>query len=336
MATLATIKEKVRLLTGMPSVNQLPETRLTDYINTYMLYDMPYSSRLLNLKQTLSFYTAPYVSMYNATTEATHPLYNFNNRYISITGPVTVSQTPITLVTSEQMFARYYDYSSSREQVATGDRATTEFTFTLSSKPVLQWSVVISCQSIGALERRISIVLRDNPYTVDGSVQTVGVFIVPEDPATHYGTINYITGECTIRFADPPGQFPIFAEYIPYVPGKPIMMYLNNDQMSFRPVPDKTYQVNVTAHITPTAFDDNTDQPLLSQWWQLIAYGAAKKVLEDLRDFEGVQILMPEFERQEALAMQKKILENSEKKTLTIYETPAYCRQWPFDDYNTY
>jgi hypothetical protein len=63
----------------------------------------------------------------------------------------------------------------------------------------------------------------------------------------------------------------------------------------------------------------NATMPELSQWWQYIAYGAAKKIFEDRMDMESVQLIMPEFKKQEALVNRRTIDQLSKERASTIY-----------------
>ncbi len=48
--TLADIRKKVRNLTARQADEQITDAQIDQYINTYYLYDMPESLRLLKLK----------------------------------------------------------------------------------------------------------------------------------------------------------------------------------------------------------------------------------------------------------------------------------------------
>ena len=59
--------------------------------------------------------------------------------------------------------------------------------------------------------------------------------------------------------------------------------------------------------------------PELSEYWQYIAYGAAKKIFEDRMDQESVQLIMPEFKEQETLIQRRTIDQQSNERSATIY-----------------
>lgn len=49
-STLAAIHEKVRRITRTPSMAQLTDAQLDQYINTFVLYDFPSNIRLFPLR----------------------------------------------------------------------------------------------------------------------------------------------------------------------------------------------------------------------------------------------------------------------------------------------
>jgi len=57
--------------------------------------------------------------------------------------------------------------------------------------------------------------------------------------------------------------------------------------------------------------------PEISEWWQYIAYGAAKKVFEDRMDLESVQLIEPEFREQETLVLRRTIVQQSNKRAIS-------------------
>ena len=59
--------------------------------------------------------------------------------------------------------------------------------------------------------------------------------------------------------------------------------------------------------------------PQLSQWWQYIAYGAAKKIFEDRMDTDSLQMIMPEYKNQERLVERRTIVNAASERTATIF-----------------
>ncbi len=84
-STLQAIRTKVRRLTRSPSLSQISDVQIDEYINTFIQYDFPEHLRLFSLRTLLTFYTQPGVDVYETnTTVVTDPLYNFKNKYVAI------------------------------------------------------------------------------------------------------------------------------------------------------------------------------------------------------------------------------------------------------------
>ena len=83
-SSLSTIQQKVRRLTRSPSESQLTTADLNQYINTFVLYDFPEHLRLFNLLTTFEFFTQPYVDTYSFSKDVNSPLYDFENKYLTI------------------------------------------------------------------------------------------------------------------------------------------------------------------------------------------------------------------------------------------------------------
>jgi hypothetical protein len=100
------------------------------------------------------------------------------------------------------------------------------------------------------------------------------------------------------------------------------MLYYD-EKFTLRPVPDDAYQVQVDAYIRPTELLASNQSPDLEQWWQYIAYGAAKKILEDRMDMDTVAQILPEFKQQERLVLRKTIVTQTKERVATLYTDQA-------------
>ena len=111
------------------------------------------------------------------------------------------------------------------------------------------------------------------------------------------GQINYSNGNVTnLNFTQAvPGSQNISIQYNPVVPSIPLAILFFQNQFTLRPVPDQGYTVELTAYRQPTqalmAAPANTGTPELSEWWECIAVGAAKKIFEDRLDSDGVALM---------------------------------------------
>jgi hypothetical protein len=316
---LGAIRTKVRRLTRSPSTAQISDAQIDEYVNTFVLYDFPEQIRLSALRTVLTFYTQPGVDVYESTDDNaqqfTNPLFNFNNKYIAVHPPIYLAGIQGFFTQWRDVFYGYYPQTNTIAQTGLfGDGATTTFTGTVVARPMLQRNVIFTAIDIGGS----SMVLTDNP--VSNTTGALGLANQPQTLPSPYGQINYITGAFTVVFPSAPAaQEPIIVENIAYQPGKPLAMLYYDQKFTIRPVPDKSYAVSIEADIRPTELLNTTDEPKLSQWWQYIAYGAAKKIFEDRMDLDSVQLILSEFKMQERLCLRATLTQQANERTVTIY-----------------
>ena len=326
LSTLEKIKIKVRRLTRSVSTSQLTDSQLMDYINTFVLYDFPEHLRLFNLHTTFTFVTQPYVDVYESSSDPASPLYNFKNKFISVNPPVYIAGFQALYSQSRDQFFGIYPMLNSIASIGvTGNGATTTFTGVINSQQANLSG--INGQTICLLQNNVlfssiatdnsGLALIDYPQT-----NTIGFLGLPGvTPLTNaLGQINYITGAYTLNFPSAPGAGqPINSQTVPQQPTLPQAMLYYDGKFTLRPVPDQAYRVNMEVFVRPTELLQNAQQPELSEWWQYIAYGAAKKVFEDRMDLESVQQILPEFKKQEALINRRTIVQYTNQRTSTIY-----------------
>ena len=319
LSTLGNIRTKVRRLTRTPSVNQMPDTTLDEYVNNFVLYDFPEQLRLFSLRKTLTFWTQPYIDTYSTTTaNPLDPLFNFKNLYTSVHPQVYLAGSDSLLSQSKQQFFSMYPMVN---QIAStgfiGNGVTVAFTGTLpamagaqAGRGILRNNVLFT--SIDALNNGLG--LYDVPVDPEfGQMFSIGSNVVT-------GAINYLTGWYTILFpAAPAIGAAINSQVIPYIASQPQAMLYFDDTFTIRPVPDKVYRVDLEAYQRPTELLQTAQQPELAAWWQYIAIGAAIKIYQDRLDLDSVQQLMPEFKNQERLILRRTLMQLSNERTETIY-----------------
>ena len=111
------------------------------------------------------------------------------------------------------------------------------------------------------------------------------------------GSINYATGQISnlIFTQNIPAGNQIQIQYNPVTPAIPLSILFFQNQFTLRPVPDQGYTVELIAYRQPTqalmAAPNETGTPELSEWWECIAAGAAKKIFEDRMDMDGVAMM---------------------------------------------
>jgi len=136
------------------------------------------------------------------------------------------------------------------------------------------------------------------------------------------GTINYITGAFNLLFFNAPGSGQaINSQTIPYQPARPTSVLYFDNQFVFRPIPDQPYAVNIEVNALPSQLINAGDVPNINQWWQYIAYGTAKKILEFRSNWEAVAQIQPKFEEHERLVLRTTIMQQSTQRAATIYKT---------------
>ena len=324
-STLSDITIKVRRLTRSPSIDQLSDLDIKNYINTFILYDFPSHIKLFSQRDVFTFYTQPYQDVYETTTVNINDIfYNFNNRYISLHPPFYSGGYLGNFFQDRQQFFGVYPKINSIQQIGTGDGVTTVFRGFIPGMPnqsagvcLLQGSVLFDSIDINGFG--ISVVDQFNPST-----PLVGSLVIPQSDLiplpTIVGTINYTTGKYVFTFLSAPAvgatvnsQFVIQQASIP----RALLFYDN--KITLRPVPDQPYRLSIEAYIRPTILLNTSDVPEISQWWQYIAYGAAKKVFEDRMDMDSIAMIMPEFKKQELMALRTTIVQNTNERTSTIY-----------------
>lgn len=332
MPTLADIRTKVRRITRSPADAQITDAEIDNYVNTFILYDMPQMNQIFDLKTTLTFYTRAYIGEYPTSasllTDITNPLYDFKNRYISIWNPVYMGGFPGVIAQSRELFYTMYPQQNYIAPIPfIGNGVQTHFVGRLPYRPVMENFVTFSATYIALTGEVVTMALKDIPNVdADGLATTTGNLYTPNE-LLDTGTINYVTGDYDITWPQPPGaRRPIYAEVVPYVAARPYSMLYFDDTFYLRPIPDIAYPITMDVQRLPTALLNAGDTPDIDQWWQYIAYGTAKKVFEDRMDLDSVQMIMPELLNQETLTMRKTIIQQSTQRSATIYNQPMNYR----------
>jgi len=305
-ADLDAIRIKIRRLTRSPSDSQITNVEIDEYVNTFILYDFPEHLRLFTLRENFTFFTEPYVHTYSTNVvDPADPLYDFENKYITTHRPVYIAGYPTTLMQSQEQFYNMYPIVRSIASIGVkGNGVITNFAGTLNRNYIpMQVNAVLFS----------SIDLNDNGLELHDD----GEGILEGDGA---GTIDYLTGDYTLQFSAAPGDNEtINSQTVPYVPSMPKAILYFDNSFVLRPIPDQPYEITMEVYVRPTALLAGAEEPELQQWWQYIAYGAAKKIFEDRMDVESVAMIMPEFTMQERLVLRRVIVQQTKERVATIY-----------------
>jgi hypothetical protein len=342
-SSLQAIRNKVRLLTRSPSTAQLTDAALDEYVNTFIAYDFPEHLRTFKLRTQFTFFTSPGQDTYNTDTISfagaiNNPLYDFQNIYLTVHDPVYIAGFPAFFSQSREQFFGIYPMINSIASIGTpGDGITTTFTGVVNSQQALIPAGFN--QLIGLLQNQVlfdsidsngqGLSLIDVPVvdaatgnnTVNGNLYIPGFTpATPPTVVTPTNTINYLTGVFTITFPNPPAANAVInSQTVPQNLTLPQSLLYFNNKFTVRPVPDQPYRVNFEVYIRPTQLLVSNQNPDLNEYWQYIAYGASKKIFEDRMDMESVQLIMPEFKKQENLVNRRTIVQNTNERVATIY-----------------
>lgn len=343
--TLGDIIAKVRRITKSPSQNQITDSQIIQYINTYYCYDFPEELRLKNYFTNWTFVTQPNQETYAFPTDL----------YVSIEPPLYINGYQSFFTQSQENFYLLYPRLGLTTTLGFGNGTTGPYTFTLSNTPVLQNNVTIgttdsSGNSVYASDVPSPSYAFPPPSVIPtqlGALIGPGVAVNPFYPNLSIAFINYVSGQITINFINSiPSGNEIVAQIVPYNPSRPVAALFYQDILYLRPIPDGFYQVTVAAYQTPFTMltatssnnieingktatgpgfnnsgttSDSTLLPQIRQWWQLIALGAAMKIFEDRGDLENMQRFYPSYDQQKRLAQRRTLVEMTNERVSTIY-----------------
>jgi hypothetical protein len=344
---------------GAVSVSNPPG--VDDYINDFYLYDFPEHLRTLKLRDFFTFTTLPNVGTYNVPLDIVQifdPIYIDNYQFAWYQDPNVFYRIWPELNFIDQAIA------------TTSGNLTDTFTLTQTPvqqgtvviglqpnqdgnpSPQLETFVDQDYPSLldQPTEQRFT-----NPGTLTGNLGGTG-------------TIDYLTGAVSITYSMvvplPPVGLNINAHYHPYVASRPRDIMFYQQQLFLRPIPNDVYAVKCMAYFQPTVIlsaltnsptfypgnaaiqtpgipsqfnGDNISGsvsmstiPLFPEWWQVIAYGAALKILAEEGDYEEYAKLEVIFEKQKLLAQRKCLKQLANQRIPTPYaDNNASGPAWP-------
>lgn len=316
---LQAIMNRTRRYCASPGVQQLTDQEVADAINTYYLYDLPSNLKLLSLQFTKTIFTEPNIDVYAFDT----------TDYFDIQPPVYIAGYQAQYIQSKNEFYGVWPKLKQKNTVDTGDGATNSFTFTLPGIPILrsnstanssiadEFEVYVTAQDVNG----DSMVLVDVPtsatsgdlyYDVGGVLtQSVG------------SSINYLTGTITAIFPSAPGSgVDINVQSTPYVAARPQTVWFFQNTLTFRPVPDDVYEFTMNVIVKPTALINAADQPIIPEWWTLLAMGAARVILQERLDMDQYSILDPFYREQLGLVENRTLTQLGNQRTSTLFTSP--------------
>lgn len=339
--TVVYIRQKVRRLTVSSSENALATADIDQYINRFYLNDFPYAIKMNQMRSVYTFFTEPFRDRY--------PLdVNFN---MGVTAPLYVEGILGSLFKDRQQFYNIWPKWPTKFNPISGDGITTSFLFNVPG-PFLSKEVVLG--GTDANDNPISVNDDGNGnllLQVPNPVVTIPAITAANpvsstipipgmhnqntlNPGLNYqgtqtlgftnaiGTVDYVTGNFNINFPVAPAAGTQITLWVSqYQTGRPFSVLFWNNEFTIRPVPKLIHKVELEVYLTPVQFMLSTDLPILNQWAQYLAYGAAMEILRDRQDFEGVEGLMEGFKRQEALVLERQTIEEIGQPNINLFNT---------------
>lgn len=373
-SSLLAIQNKVRRLTRSLTEAQLDTPTLNQYINTYVLYDFPETLRLFNLRSTFNFYTSPFVDVYSTNDVSSPLYNFTNKYTIADSPIYIAGYQALFSQSRTQFFGIYPLVNSIASIGVTGSGTQTNFQGVINSQQanttltggnqlisLLQRNVLFS-----SVDNNFSgIAMQDSPIldassnipTIYGLLYNPYVYNdQPYNPVTNPNgypvlklaapyinsplfpngnNINYVSGQYSVTFVTPPKSgAPINSQTVPTNPSLPQALLFYDGQFTVRPVPDQPYKIDMEVYIQPTELLSEGQTPELSEWWQLIAFNAAKKILEDRLDYDSISLLMPSLKEQERLVLRRTIVQQTSQRGSTIYSEQSSAGSYGSGFYN--
>ncbi len=252
------LRYSIRKITGKYDETQLPdssigEVNLTnpagidDYINDFYLYDMPEHMRTLKLRDFFQFFTIPNCGTYSVP-QNVYELYS----------PIYVDNYQSAWHQYPEVFYNIWpELNFIDRNLFTPNGVTSTFTFTLNQTPVQQGSVVIGLQpNIDGVPSPALETFTDQDQPIPLDIPIKQYFVNPgvlTGSQGGTGTIDYLTGVCTVNYVTaPPNGALSSCHYHPYVASRPRDILFWQQQLFVRPIPNDTYLVKVMAYVMPT------------------------------------------------------------------------------------
>jgi hypothetical protein len=318
--TLANAVTKTRKLTGSSNSFQVTNEYIVQQMHSFYSYDLPAKFRSLKLKD-----------IYTFTTNIGQDVYPFNSElYITVNQPCYCAKRELRLFNEPSTFYRdnynwqqytNFDFGNDTTGPYSGYTTAHPLIGSVNNDPGTQsnpnlyfpqsrvQNILITANVIGA-----NGVGQTQNVTDDGQGNLIQIFQTSNNTNQEYGwtyyrqyasstptipgnaTIDYLTGEITgLVFAEPiPDGCPIQIQYNPKKFSIPLAIMFFQNQFTLAPVPDKGYTVELTCYRQPIQAllaSDMSGNPELSEWWEILSVGAAKKIFEERLDTDGVMYI---------------------------------------------
>ena len=345
---LANAVTKTRKLTGSTNSFQTTDTYIVSQMHSFYSYDLPAKFRSLKLKD-----------IYTFTTNVGQDVYPFNSElYITVNQPCYCAKREIRLFNNPwdfygvnynwQQFTNF-DSGNGTTGPYSGFTTASPLIASINNDPGPQnnqnlffpqsrvQNVLITANVIGA-----NGVGETQNVTDDGQGNLIQIFQTSDNSTSEYGwtyyrqyasstptvpggaTINYQTGQISgLVFAQSiPDGTPIQIQYNPKQFSIPLAIMFYQNQFTLAPVPDQGYTVELTCYRQPIQAliaADMAGNPELSEWWEILAVGAAKKIFEERLDSDGVMFIDKMLKERYDIIETRTYAQIGQERITTIY-----------------
>jgi len=326
--TLANAVTKTRKLTGSSNAFQVTDSYIVQQMHSFYSYDLPAKFRSLKLKDIYTFTTNVGQDVYPFNSElyitVNQPCYCSKREIKLFTDPWNFYgvnfnwQQPTNFATGNGSTGPYTGFTIAAPLIASVNNdpgALTTDSFGLQRGSNLYFpqsrvqNILITANVIGTN----GVGMTQN-VTDDGRGNLIQIFETANTTNQEYGwtyyrqyasstptvpgnaTINYQTGEIVgLTFAQAiPAGTPIQIQYNPKQFSIPLAIMFYQNQFTLAPTPNAGYTIELTAYRQPIQAllaADMTGNPELSEWWEILSVGAAKKIFEERLDTDGVMLI---------------------------------------------
>lgn len=324
IAKLADIRTKIRRLTGTGTSLQLTDSQIDDYINSFYLYDLPAQFRSLKLKDRYTFNTIRGIDTYAFDSE----------HYTTVEMPCYVAKREVKLFNDPWSFFGVWFNWQFQQNFDEGDGGPGPYGGTTQSTPIIRSVNNDTTTNPNHVSRVQNILITANTATSTVNVTDDGngnLYQLDADGFNvgNVGTINYQTGVFSLTYINAvtiPSGNQIQIQYNPAPPlAIPLGILFFQNQFTIRPVPDRGYTVELIAYRQPTqalvsaVSNPNNNYPELGEWWELLAFGAAKKIYEDRIDYDGVALMDKSLMERYSIAETRTYAQLGKQRISTIY-----------------
>lgn len=307
VGNLQDIIEKIREVSASGNSNQVTDEKIIKYINSFYLYDLPNEFRNLKLQDVYTFNTIQNVDTYP---------FDFDH-WETVEAPAYCGKILMVLFQDKMSFYNYYSKSQQLQNFTVGDGTVGPYGFTVQNFPILA-SVNNNPMADTAVSNTQIFPAGYPPAFAENNISRIQNILISANTATSSlhvtddgagnligdcvagGTINYLTGVIAgLNFTQiVPAGNNVTIQYLQSVQGQPFSILFYQNQFVLRPIPDQAYTIEISAYRRPSqallGTTSSTTPNLLGRpeqldWWELIAFGVAKKLYQDRLDDAGVQ-----------------------------------------------